>query len=73
MFRELDRYRNALKSYITSTYHLSNLALVELRADLLERRAAIAQEPYIESTARYAGTRSFADLNIPSEVSYLLR
>lgn len=72
MFRELEHYRSALKSYITSTYHLSNPALVDLRADLLGRRAAIAQEPYIESTARYAGTRNFADLSIPSEVSSLL-
>ena len=72
MFRELEHYRSALKSYITSTYHLSNPALVDLRADLLDRRTAIAQEPYIESTARYAGTRNIADLSIPFEVSSLL-
>ena len=73
MFRELEHYRSALKSYITSTYHLSNSALVEMRADLLERPGAIAQEPYIESTARYAGTRNFADLAIPPTVSSLLQ
>ena len=30
MYEELDRYTNALRTYITSTYHISNPALVEL-------------------------------------------
>ena len=55
MHQELRHYRDSLKTYITSTYHVSNPALVDMRAELLERDIAIAQEPYVESTARYKG------------------
>lgn len=72
MYQELERYAAALRTYITSTYHISNPALVELRDELLAREGAIAQRPYIESTARYAATRRYADLSIPSEVANLL-
>ncbi|MEO6323557.1 MAG: DEAD/DEAH box helicase [Thermoanaerobaculia bacterium] len=72
MYEELKHYADALRTYITSTYHISNPALVELRDELLEREGAIAQRPYIESTARYAATRRYADLAIPPEVADLL-
>ena len=72
MYRELQHYRDALKTYITSTYHVSNPALVSLRDELLERDGAIAQEPYLESTARYEGTRSYYDLGLPPGVSSML-
>ena len=65
MHQELRHYRDSLKTYITSTYHVSNPALVDMRAELLERDIAIAQEPYVESTARYKGTRRFRDLELP--------
>lgn len=72
MQQELARYRESLRTYIASTYHISNPALVDLRAELLERDGAIAQEPYVESTPRYQSTRRFSDLSIPSAVSDLL-
>ena len=55
MYRELRHYRDALRTYITSTYHVSNPALVDMRNELLERAGSIAQEPYVESTARVRG------------------
>jgi ATP-dependent helicase YprA (DUF1998 family) len=73
MYRELEHYADALRTYITSTYHISNPALVELRDELLAREGAIAQTPYIESTARYPASRPYATLSIPSDVRDLLR
>jgi ATP-dependent helicase YprA (DUF1998 family) len=72
MYREIQHYRDALRTYITSTYHVSNPALVAMRAELLQRPGAIAQEPYIESTARYAGARRYRDLALAPAVSDLL-
>ena len=72
MYREIQHYRDALRTYITSTYHVSNPALVAMRAELLQRPGAIAQEPYIESTARYAGARRYRDLALTPAVSDLL-
>jgi ATP-dependent helicase YprA (DUF1998 family) len=72
MYQELRHYTDALRTYITSTYHLSHPALVELRDDLLLRTGAIAQEPYLESTARYAGSRRFQDLELPTTVTEVL-
>ena len=72
MREELRHYRDSLRTYITSTYHVSNPALVDMRAELLERRGAIAQEPYIESTARYTATRRFSELVLPNGVSDFL-
>ena len=66
VYKELQHYADALRTYITSTYHISNPALVELRDELLKREGAIAQRPYIESTARYAASRRYADLSIPT-------
>lgn len=72
MYVELDQYAAALRTYITSTYHISHPALVDMRDDLLARQGAIAQKPYIESTARYAASRKYATLSIPQEVRELL-
>ena len=72
MHRELKRYRDSLRTYITSTYHLSNPALVDLRAELLARDGTLAQQPYVESTARYEGRRGFRDLMLPPGVTDLL-
>lgn len=72
MYKELDRYAEALRTYITSTYHISHPALVTLREELLRRPAAIAQAPYLESTARYATSQSYKDLELPPEVKALL-
>ena len=72
MHAELRHYWDALRTYITSTYHISNPALVDMRDELLRRAGAIAQEPYMESTARYTGTRRYRDLSIPLEVSDML-
>ena len=72
MYDELQYYADGLRTYITSTYHISHPALVDLREDLLRRTGAIAQVPYLESTARYAGSRIYADLALPEEVSNLL-
>lgn len=72
MHRELKRLRDSLTTYITSTYHLSNPALVDMRAELLKRDGTLAQQPYIESTARYMGKRRFCDLTLPPGVADLL-
>ena len=72
MYKELDRYTEALRTYITSTYHVSNPALVALRAELLARAGTIFQQPFVESTARYAGERRFADLAIPDSAKRAL-
>ena len=72
MYRTIQHYRDALRTYITSTYHVSNPALVDMRAELLDRAGAIAQEPYLESTARYARPRRFRDLALPPVVTELL-
>ena len=72
MYRELTYYADGLRTYLTSTYHISNPTLVDLREDLLGRTGAVAQEPHLESTARYAGTRRFQELNIPQSVAHLL-
>jgi len=72
MYEELQHYTDALRTYITSTYHISHPALVDLRDELLARRGAVAQTPYLESTARYAASRRYEELSIPREVAELL-
>lgn len=71
MHRELKQYTEALRTYITSTYHISEPKLVDLRDRLLSRSGSIAQLPYLESTPRYAGDRKFATLQIPDPVKQL--
>ena len=72
MYPELQSYGNALRTYITSTYHISNPILVDLRDELLGRTGAISQDPYLESTARYSTTRRYAELRLPASVVELL-
>lgn len=72
MYDELQRYTDALRTYITSTYHISNLALVDLRDELLSRRGAVAQTPYLESTARYVASRRYQELALPPDVTEFL-
>ena len=72
MYDELRHYTKALRTYITSTYHISNPALVDLRAQMLARNGAIAQTPYLESTARYTSSRRYRDLSLPPDVSEFL-
>jgi ATP-dependent helicase YprA (DUF1998 family) len=69
---ELRQLGDALRTYITSTYHISNPALVEMRDELLLRTGAISQKPFLESTARYAGVRRYHDLSLPAGVSEML-
>jgi ATP-dependent helicase YprA (DUF1998 family) len=59
--------RQALASYIESTYHLSNPKVVGLRRELLTR-GGVAQTPFIESTASYVGNRPFSSLAIDPTV-----
>ena len=73
MYEELQHYTGALRTYITSTYHVSNPALVDLRDELLSRSGAIAQTPFLESTARYQASRRYEELSLPSDVAVLLR
>ena len=73
MYNELSRYTDALHTYITSTYHISNPALVDLRGELLSQVGSIAQTPYLESTARYTASQHFRDLSIHPGVSELLQ
>ena len=72
MYEELQHYTDALRTYITSTYHISNPALVDLRDEFLSRSGAIAQTPYLESTARYTSSRRYRELSLPSDVAELL-
>jgi hypothetical protein len=72
VYHELERYQEALRTYITSTYHISNSELVALREALLRAPGAIAQEPYLESAARYAATRRYDELSIPPAAAALL-
>ena len=74
MYSELESLRESLKRYITSTYHISHPTLVEIRDQLLDEPGAIAQRPYLESTAKYDApdARTFAELDLPLKVSDFL-
>lgn len=72
MYLEIERCTEALRTYITSTYHISNPALVALRDELLEAPGAIAQRPIIETTARYKTSRKYEELAINHEVREFL-
>ncbi len=62
----------SLRDYIEATYHIGHPVLVAQRRALLEQEGVLFQAPYIESTRRYTPSRSFADLDIPSEAKELL-
>lgn len=72
MYDELKHYEDALRTYITSTYHISNPSLVDMREYLLSQTGQIAQYPYIESTARWTASRTYNDLSLPVKIKELL-
>jgi len=72
MRKETERLRQGLIAYIEATYHVSHPALVRLRGDLLRTAGMVAQPPFIESTARYVGTRGFRELAIAESIRSLL-
>ena len=72
MYFELDEHQSRLAAYIEATYHISSPELVALRRALLDEDRAIAQRPYLESTARYTAPRRFDTLDIPAPARALL-
>ena len=63
--------RGALQDYIEATYHIGHPTLVAQRRLLLEEEGVLFRAPYIESTPRYAGSRGFAELDIPAPAKLL--
>ena len=72
MYKEVERCTGALKSYITSTYHISHPVLVAQREELLSSVGSIAQRPLLESTARYKTSRMYEELDISEDVALFL-
>jgi hypothetical protein len=64
--------RKQLVGYIEATYHLSHPKTVSIRRELLARAGGISQEPYVESTPTYVGTRKFETLSWPKSAKALL-
>ncbi len=73
--RLVRRLGDALRGYIESAYPLSDPLLVKSRRILLEGEAGghlLAQEPFIETTPRYAASpRRYTDLGLPDHVAGL--
>ncbi|MEW6732742.1 MAG: DEAD/DEAH box helicase [Acidobacteriota bacterium] len=73
--RLVRRLRNALRGYIESAYPLSDPLLVRSRRILLETDAnehLLAQEPFIETTPRYATSpHSYGNLGLPDHIGKL--
>lgn len=71
--RLVHRLQEALRGYIESAYPLNDPTLVRARRRLLEEDAGghlLAQEPYIETTTRYATSRAtYADLGLSAPLS----
>ncbi len=71
--RLVRRLGDALRGYIESAYPLSDPRLVRSRRILLETEAGghlLAQEPFIETTPRYAtSTCGYLDLGLPEHVA----
>ena len=67
--RLVRRLHDTLRGYIESAYPLSDPTLVRARRRLLNEEAGgrlLAQEPYIETTTRYATSpMEYADLGLP--------
>src|SRR5688572_10040811 len=74
--RLVQRLRHALRGYIESAYPLSDPLLVKSRRLLLESEAAghlLAQDPFIETTPRYAlSSGGYLDLGLPAGLGGLL-
>jgi Zn finger protein HypA/HybF involved in hydrogenase expression len=73
--RLYQRLKETLQGYIESAYPLSDPALVRARRELLKHEAGgrlLAQEPYIETTTRYAtSTKGFGDIGLPDHLAGL--
>lgn len=73
--RLVNRLRGSLRGYIESAYPLSDPLLVRSRRLLLEGEAGghlLAQEPFIETTPRYAASaRTYLELGLPDHVAQL--
>ncbi len=67
-----DRIRRRLRQYIESAYHISDNDLVAERRALLDERAAIAQEPFIETTPSYALGQPYDQLGLPTPIGTTL-
>jgi ATP-dependent helicase YprA (DUF1998 family) len=71
--RLVHRLQEALQGYIESAYPLNDPTLVRARRCLLEQEAGghlLAQEPYIETTTRYAtSAATYGDLGLTPEVA----
>lgn len=71
--RLTSRLKTQLQSYIESAYPLSDPVLVRARRALLESDQGgklLAQEPYIETTTRYAGhDGGYDSLGLPEQVA----
>ncbi len=71
--RLVRRLQEALQGYIESAYPLNDPTLVRARRRLLEDEEGghlLAQEPYIETTTRYATSKStYGDLGLTPEVA----
>lgn len=70
--RLVRRLQEALRGYIESAYPLNDPALIRARRRLLEEDAGghlLAQEPYIETTTRYATSKAgYGDLGLTPEI-----
>ncbi|MCA9626435.1 MAG: DEAD/DEAH box helicase, partial [Myxococcales bacterium] len=70
--RLVQRLSDSLRGYIESAYPLSDPTLVRARRRLLETEAGghlLAQEPFIETTTRYASSpHGYDELGLPSHV-----
>jgi hypothetical protein len=73
--RLVRRLGDALRGYIESAYPLSDPLLVKSRRILLETEAGghlLAQEPFIETTPRYAASScGYRDLGLPDHIAQL--
>jgi ATP-dependent helicase YprA (DUF1998 family) len=73
--RLVKRLQETLRGYIESAYPLSDPTLIRARRRLLEEEAGghlLAQEPYIETTTRYATSpKTYADLGLSEHVAGL--
>jgi ATP-dependent helicase YprA (DUF1998 family) len=73
--RLVQRLQSTLRGYIESAYPLSDPSLIRARRILLEQEAdghLLAQEPYIETTTRYASApESYSELDLPPHIASL--
>lgn len=71
--RLIERLRTSLRGYIESAYPLSDPTLIRARRVLLEQEAdghLLAQEPYIETTTRYANSeKDYQGLGLATHVA----